>query len=129
MFKNRESSSANAETIDKENFSFVKLFMTSSRDISAISFAEFNRFEISARISHSNSIIEKMKREDKCFNCDVFDHLTRDCTESKQKRINEMILKNESNVSSFENDTKKNNLKQRLVRDEEVNNHVVFNEE
>jgi hypothetical protein len=107
MFKSRESSSANAETIDKEDFSFVRSFIASSRDISAISSAEFSRFETSARISHSNPVIEKMKREDKCFNCDVFDHLARNCTESKQKRISEMTFKNESNVSSSENDSKK----------------------
>jgi hypothetical protein len=41
-------------------------------------------------------------KADKCFNCDEFDHLSRDCFKSKKFRVVEMNVKNDTKKSKKE---------------------------
>jgi hypothetical protein len=49
-----------------------------------------------------DSIKKKLMKENKCFNCDEFDHLSRDYSKSKKFKIVEMNVKNDAENSKKE---------------------------
>jgi hypothetical protein len=54
------------------------------------------------RTSNLDSIKEKLMKTNKCFNCDEFDHLNRDCSKLRKFKIVEINVKNDTKKSRKE---------------------------
>jgi hypothetical protein len=77
-----------------------------AEQISTETIWNFNQFRTSTsriiRSSNPDSAREELMKADKCFNCDEFDHLSRDCLKSRKFRIVEMNVEDDAEKSRKE---------------------------
>ncbi len=57
---------------------------------------QISTFRVISKTFNLDAIKEKLMKADKCFNCDEFDHLSRDCSKFRKSRVAEMKMKNEN---------------------------------
>jgi hypothetical protein len=84
---------------EKTEQTFIKTTVWNSNQFRS---SNFRTLDTSIKTFNLDSIKEQLMKKEKCFNCDEFDHLNKDCSKLKKFKIAEINVRNETKNSRKE---------------------------